>query len=304
MNSAAESALPAEPHATPGAKTAPRVLSISSGKGGVGKTFISVHLAAHAAAQGKRVLLIDADLGLANVDVMLGLQTSGSILDLLSGAKTLETLIVPCKQGFDVLPGGSGLYELTNLNVNEQQVILDTLREAGQNYDLILIDTAAGIGDNVLYFSSASETALVVLTPDPTSLTDAYALIKVMSQQRDVRRFMIIVNQADEIDALITFKRLLSVSDRYLDVYLDYIGYLPQSAEVRKSIQRQSPLTHDGSDLSRHIEKLFDGLLARPRDHSRSAGLQFFWEHSLASSLDDDDQPVAHEAGSQSAGVV
>jgi len=266
----------------------PRVISISSGKGGVGKTFVSVNLTAYAAAQGQKVLLIDADLGLANVDVMLGLHTSGSMRDLLTDSCSLEDLIVPCKQGFDVLPGGSGLYELTNLNVREQQTVLDTLRHAGRNYDLILIDTAAGIGDNVLYFASASETALVVLTPDPTSLTDAYALIKVMSQQRDVRRFMVIVNQTDEIDGHITFKRLLSVSDRYLNVYLDYIGHIPQHTDVRKAIQRQKPLIHNGSDLSRHLEKLFDALLARPRDDSRSGGLQFFWEHSLAASLDDD----------------
>ncbi|PIP01898.1 MAG: flagellar synthesis regulator FleN [Zetaproteobacteria bacterium CG12_big_fil_rev_8_21_14_0_65_54_13] len=274
----------------------PRVISISSGKGGVGKTFVSVNLAAHAAAQGQKVLLIDADLGLANVDVMLGLHTTGSIRDLLTDGCNLEDLIVPCPQGFDVLPGGSGLYELTNLNVREQQTILDTLREAGRNYDLILIDTAAGIGDNVLYFASASETALVVLTPDPTSLTDAYALIKVMSQQRDVRRFMVIVNQTDEIDGHITFKRLLSVSDRYLDVYLDYVGYVPQHMDVRKSIQRQKLLIHNGSDLSRHLEKLFDTLIARPRDNSRSAGLQFFWERSLAASLDDDDEVVDNVA--------
>ncbi|MDX8405928.1 MAG: MinD/ParA family protein [Mariprofundus sp.] len=267
----------------------PQVVSVSSGKGGVGKTFIAVNLAAHATALGKRVLLIDADLGLANVDVMLGLHTTASISDLLNGTRRLDELVVPCKLGFDVLPGGSGLYELTNLNVREQQTILDTLREAGRAYDLILIDTAAGIGDNVLYFASASESALVVLTPDPTSLTDAYAFIKVMSQQRDVRRFMVIVNQTDEIEGHITFKRLLSVSDRYLDVYLDYVGYVPQHTDVRKAIQRQQPLIHDGSDLSRHLEKLFESLLSRPRDHSRSAGLQFFWEHSLAASLDEDE---------------
>jgi len=276
-------------NATSNDSHSPRVISISSGKGGVGKTFLSVNLAAHAAAQGKRVLLIDADLGLANVDVMLGLQTSGSISELLTGSRQLEELVVPCKLGFDVLPGGSGLYELTNLNVREQQTILDTLREAGRAYDLILIDTAAGIGDNVLYFASASESALVILTPDPTSLTDAYAFIKVMSQQRDVRRFMVIVNQTDEMDGHITFKRLLSVSDRYLDVYLDYVGHIPQHMDVRKAIQRQHPLIHDGSDLSRHLEKLFESLLQRPRDHSRSAGLQFFWEHSLAASLDEDE---------------
>ena len=267
--------------------SSPRVISISSGKGGVGKTFMTVHLAAQAARNGQKVLVIDADLGLANVDVMLGINTSGTMRDLLADGAVLDDLIVHSPQGFDVLPGGSGIYELTNLNVSEQQIILDSLREAGRIYDLILIDTAAGIGDNVLYFASASETALVVLTPDPTSLTDAYALIKVLSQQRDVRRFMVLINQTDEIEGHITFKRLLSVTDRYLDVYLDYVGHVPQHPSVRQAIQQQRLLTDMDSAVGPHLNKLFDKLLSRPRDTSRSSGLQFFWEHSLASTLDD-----------------
>jgi len=268
-------------------QSSPRVISISSGKGGVGKTFTSVHLAAHAARCGQKVLLIDADLGLANVDVMLGLNaSSGTMRNLLTGDAALNELIMPCSYGFDVLPGGSGMYELTSLNVSEQQTILDSLREAGRNYDLILIDTAAGIGENVLYFASAAETALVVLTPDPTSLTDAYALIKVLSRQRDVRRFMILINQADEIDGHITFKRLLSVTDRYLDVYLDYIGHVPQHPAVRKAIQQQRLLDESDPNVFPHLAKLFDSLLQRPRNASRSGGLQFFWEHSLAAGLD------------------
>jgi len=267
----------------------PRVISISSGKGGVGKTFMSVHLAAHAAKSGQRVLLIDADLGLANVDVMLGIQSNATMRNLLTGTAPLRDLIVHCPQGFDVLPGGSGLYELTSLNVSEQQTILDSLREAGEHYDLILIDTAAGIGDNVLYFASAAESALVVLTPDPTSLTDAYALIKVLSQQRGVRRFMVLINQTDEIDGHITFKRLLSVTDRYLDVYLDYVGHVPQHPSARKAIQQQRLLNDNDPALKPHLDRLFDHILNRPRDASRSGGLQFFWEHTLSAGLDDED---------------
>jgi len=173
------------------------------------------------------------------------------------------------------------------------------LREAGRQYDLILIDTAAGIGDNVLYFVSASETALVVLTPDPTSLTDAYALIKVLSQQRDVRRFMVLINQTDEIEGHITFKRLLSVTDRYLDVYLDYVGHVPQHPSVRQAIQQQRLLTEMDSAIGPHLGKLFNTILDRPRDTSRSSGLQFFWEHSLSSNLDD--EPSESELQTQEA---
>ncbi len=267
-------------------RTSPRVISISSGKGGVGKTFFSVNLAARAASSGQKVLLIDADLGLANVDVMLGLSPKGTMQDLLNQNAELEDLIIDSGRGFDVLPGGNGLYELTSLNPEEQQIVLDSLRDAGQAYDLILIDTAAGIGDNVLYFASAAETSLVVLTPDPTSLTDAYALIKVLSKQRAVRRFMIVVNQTGEIDGHMTFKRLLSVTDRYLDVYLDYIGNIPDHPAVRHAIQQQRlPDASDDGNLIRQLDKVCNGVLARPRDDSRSGGLQFFWEHSLSESL-------------------
>jgi len=276
-------------------KKAPQVISISSGKGGVGKTFTSVHLAYHAARSGKKVLLIDADLGLANVDIMLGVNASGTMQNLLAGDTDLSELIIPCAQGFDVLPGGSGLYELTSLGTTEQQLILDRLREAGHQYDLILIDTAAGIGENVLYFASAAETSLVVLTPDPTSLTDAYALIKVLSQQRAVHRFMVVINQADEIDGHITFKRLLSVTDRYLDVYLDYLGFVPQHPAVRKAIQQQRLLHDSEPNVLPYMQKIFDRLLQRPRDDSRSGGLQFFWEHSLSAGLDLDDDSASDQ---------
>ena len=204
----------------------PRVIAVSSGKGGVGKTFVSIHLAQRAVEQGLKVLVLDADLGLANVDVMLGLSAKGSVKQVIDGDVPLSDMVITAKQGFDVLPGGSGLYELSNLTATQQQVMLDEMRESAKDYDLVLIDTGAGIGENVLYFISAAESALIVLTPDPTSLTDAYALIKVLSQQRDVRRFMIAINQADEFDGQLTFRRLLSVTDRYLDVHLDYVGHM------------------------------------------------------------------------------
>ena len=267
-------------------KEMPRVIAMSSGKGGVGKTFFSIHLAAFAASQGKRVLLVDADLGLANVDVMLGVSAQGSVLEMVRGEKSLQQLILPTREGFDVLPGGSGLYELTALDAGQQQVMMDEMRSVSSKYDLILIDVAAGIGDNVLYFVSAAESALVVLTPEPTSLTDAYALIKVLSRQRGVKRFMVVVNQAEAFDAQVTFRRLVSVADRYLDVHLDYVGHLPYAPEVRKTIQKQSLLKEQDSPQTRQaLDVVLESILSRPRDVHRSGGLQFFWEHSLNEGL-------------------
>jgi flagellar biosynthesis protein FlhG len=267
-------------------KEMPRVIAMCSGKGGVGKTFFSVHLAAFAASQGKRVLLMDADLGLANVDVMLGVSVNGSVLEMIRGEKTLQQLIMPTREGFDVLPGGSGLHELTTLDDGQQQVMMDEMRHVSDCYDLVLIDVAAGIGDNVLYFVSAAESALVVLTPEPTSLTDAYALIKVLSRQRGVKRFMVLVNQAEGFDAQVTFRRLVSVADRYLDVHLDYVGHLPYAKEVRQSIQKQSLLQNDDSPQTRQaLDAVLANILSRPRDIHRNGGLQFFWEHSLNEGL-------------------
>ncbi len=276
-------------------KELPRVIAVCSGKGGVGKTFFSVHLAEFAASKGQRVLLLDADLGLANVDVMLGLSPKGSVLEMVRGEKSLSELIVRAEAGFDVLPGGSGLYELTSLNSEQQQVMMDEMRNVAGDYDLILIDAAAGIGDNVLYYVSASESALVVLTPDPTSLTDAYALIKVLSRQRNMRRFMVAVNQAEGFDAQVAFKRLLSVADRYLDVQLDYVGNLPYSPDIRHTIQKQKLLHEQDAPIARQaLDAVLTGILTQPRYMDRNGGLQFFWEHSLNEGMNNNaDQAVS-----------
>ncbi len=265
----------------------PRVIAVTSGKGGVGKTMFSVHLAARAASQGQRVLLMDADLGLANVDVMLGISPTASIQQVVEAGTPLKEVLVRTGSGFDVLPGGSGLHSLTRLSPDQQRILLDELADLGPEYDLVLVDTAAGIGDNVLYFVSASEQALVVLTPDPTSLTDAYALIKVLSRQRDMHRFMVAVNQAGELDAQITFRRLLSVADRYLDVHLEYVGHAPASENVGHAIQSQRLMT-PGADMPGALERTLDAVLKQPRDEARG-GLRFFWQHALSDAMTADE---------------
>ena len=266
-------------------RRSPQVIAVSSGKGGVGKTFMSVHLAARAAQQGKRVLLIDADLGMANVDIMLGLTAKGSILQVIEGESELNDIIVKGGERLDVLPGGSGLHELSHLSAANQHILLDELDNLTQNYDLVLVDTGAGIGDNVMFYASSSETVLVVLTPDPTSLTDAYALIKVLSTQHNTTRFMVAVNQADEVAAQMVFRRLLAVSDRYLDVVLDYVGHMTECPSVRKAIQSQKLLYSCGSQKAiDSLNKLADTVLSRPRRIS-GGGLQFSWQSTLAEGL-------------------
>ncbi|MDX8390001.1 MAG: MinD/ParA family protein [Mariprofundaceae bacterium] len=268
-------------------KNSPRVIAISSGKGGVGKSFFSVHLAARAVEKGQRVLLLDADFGLANVDIMLGITSTGTIQQVVDGEMTMNEIIVRSSQGIDVIPGGSGFHELSAISPMQQRMLLDEMELLGADYDLVLIDTAAGIGDNVLYFVSSAESALVVLTPDPTSLTDAYALIKVLSQQRDVRRFSVIINQAADIDAQITFRRLLSVADRYLDVHLDFVGSLAYHPDVRKAIQAQQLLYAQASkSMVDALNNVLDTVLAQPRVEFRGGGMQLFWQRSLSQELE------------------
>lgn len=279
-------------------QTAPQVIAVASGKGGVGKTFFSLQLAARAAARGKRVLLMDADLGLANADVMLGLSATRSMDEVLQGICDLPDIVLPSGRGFDILPGGSGLHELTTLGATQQQLILDEMSLLGTAYDLVVIDTGAGIGDNVLYFASASEAVLIVLTPDPTSLTDAYALIKVLSRQRDTDRFMVVVNQADEVESQIVFRRLLSVADRYLDVYLDFMGNLDNSPAVRRGIQSQS-IFSGPNQLPKGLFTALDRIIDRPRDISRNSGLRFFWEHSLHAALHADEPQAVRRGGAR-----
>ena len=264
---------------------APKVLAVTGGKGGVGKTFISTHLAARAAQQGLRTLLLDADLGLANVDVMLGISPRGSIANVVQGQAELADIIVPISDHLHVLPGGSGISEISHLQSSEQILLLDELESLGDRYDLAIVDTAAGIGSNVLYFVSSAQMALVVITPDPTSLTDAYALIKVLSKQRDVRRFMVLVNQAEAVDAQMAFRRLSAVADRYLDVYLDYTGHIPPSDKVPGTIRMQK-LLRDDSPFTTHLGKMLDQVLARPVDERKNSGLQLFWHHSLRTGLE------------------
>ncbi len=259
----------------------PRVIAISSGKGGVGKTLISAHLAIRAVQRGQRVLLIDADTGLSDIDILLGLPQHIGLQDLLENGASFSDALTTTPYGFDLLPGSSGSHNITRLSNIQKQLLLDEIREAGANYDLILIDTATGIDDSVLYFVSAAESALIVVTPDPASLADAYSLIKVLSQTRQMHRFMIVINQAEAIEAQTIFRRLLSITDRYLDVCLDYVGHIKQSNSIRSLIRTQALLDLSSSGhTTRQLNHALDTVLSHPREKNHS-GLQFFWQHNL-----------------------
>ena len=219
-----------------------KVLAVTGGKGGVGKTNICANLAIAMGMLGRRVLLLDADLGLANVDVLLGLQPSHSLADVVRGDRSLADVIVTGPAGVQIVPGASGLTAMAGLSPVQHAGIVNAFSELTENLDVLLVDTAAGIADGVLRFCEAAHEVLVVVCDEPTSITDAYALIKVLSTERGVSRFRIVTNMTHQSgDGRQLFEKLLRVSERFLQVTLDHAGSIPYDDRVWRAVQLQSP---------------------------------------------------------------
>ncbi len=201
-----------------------RVIAVTSGKGGVGKTNITANLAYLLSRQGKKVLLLDADTGLANIDIILGITPKYNLSHVLSGEKTLA----------ESVGQGPGVIKLDGLD---------------ENFDYMLIDTAAGITENVLYFNMVAGEIIVVVTPEPTSLTDAYALIKILYRDYSVKRFMLVVNMVrDSNEAIAVARRLNSATNHFLDLPISYLGHILQDRNVSEAVRQQRLLTETHSD--------------------------------------------------------
>jgi flagellar biosynthesis protein FlhG len=257
-----------------------RTLAVTSGKGGVGKTNLVVNLALACARLGRKVLIIDADLGLANVDVVLGLAPEYTINDVLGGRKSLKEVLVEGPEGVLILPAASGVSELSNLTSDEKLMILQELEDFDLEVDLVLIDTAAGISDMVLYFNTAAQDRLVVATGEPTSLTDAYALIKVLYTQHQERSFKLVVNNVkNEAEAKGVYRKLAMAADHFLGgLSIDYMGFVPSDPAVSRAVVLQKPLllSHPNSAAAKGIVSLAKRLLATPADAS-AGSIKFFW---------------------------
>jgi flagellar biosynthesis protein FlhG len=219
-----------------------KVLTVTGGKGGIGKTNISANLAVAMSMLGRRVMLLDADLGLANIDVLLGLQPSHSLADVVSGARRLEEVIVTGPAGIRVIPGASGLSDMAKLTPAQHAGIVHAFSELTEDLDALIVDTAAGLSEGVLRFCEAGNEVLVVVCDEPTSITDAYALIKVLSTERGVSRFRIITNMTHQGgDGRHLFEKLLRVTERFLQVTLDHAGSIPYDDRVWRAVQLQTP---------------------------------------------------------------
>lgn len=241
----------------PGAFHPVRVVAVTGGKGGVGKTNVSVNLAVSLAEMGKRTLLMDADLGLANVDVLLGLSPKFTLADLVAGRCGLEDVLLEAPEGVLVVPASSGFRHMAELTPAEHVGLVNVFSELQRALDFMIVDTAAGITDSVLTFCQAAQDTVVVVCDEPASITDAYALIKVLARERGLDRVHVIANMVrDPNEGRKLYEKLARVCERFLgDVALHYLGAVPQDDWLRRAVQRQQPVVkaYPGSPSARAI---------------------------------------------------
>lgn len=219
-----------------------KVLTVTGGKGGVGKTNICCNLAVALSMLGRRVMLLDADLGLANVDVLFGLQPRFNLADVVRSDRSLDEVIITGPEGVMVVPGASGLSDMANLTPAHHAGMINAFNDLTAPVDIFIVDTAAGIFDGVLRFAEAAQEVIVTVCDEPTSITDAYALIKLLSTERGVSRFRIVTNMTRHGgDGSKLFAKLLRITDRFLRVSMDHAGSIPFDDRVWRSVQLQTP---------------------------------------------------------------
>ena len=259
-----------------------RVITVTSGKGGVGKTNFALNLAIQLARYGKRIVIVDADIGLANVEVLFGIIPRYSIADVLDGSRTMEQIITEGPMGIKFVSGGSGLSELISITDDDRLAMLDKLEYLEQIADIIIVDTGAGISKTVLSFIRAAEEVIFVVTPEPTSITDAYALIKtVKAEYTDaLPDFKVVVNRVDSSDeGNEIFTKLAKVSDKFLNVKLEMLGHIPMDMQLVKAVKKQQPVSicYPNSGVTKAIQVVALKLLQKhDEDGKNKSGIKGF----------------------------
>ena len=258
-----------------------QVIAVTGGKGGVGKTNVSVNLGVSLCRLGRRVTLLDADFGLANADVLLGLKPNKNLHDVLQGDADLNDIVIGGPQGLRIVPAASGVQEMATLGVEHHAGLISAFSKIAHQMDTLLIDTAAGISAEVMSFLAASQEVVLVVCNEPTSITDAYALIKVLSKDYGVNSVRIVANMVrSERDGAEVFAKLLKVSERFLDVALDKATALPFDDHLRRAVKRQRAVVelYPNSQISGAFRELAQEVDSWPIPITPSGHLEFFVE--------------------------
>lgn len=261
-----------------------KVIAVSGGKGGVGKTNVSLNTSIALAQQGKKVLVLDADLGLANVDVMLGLRVQRNLSHVLSGECELDDIIIEGPAGINIIPASSGSQSMVDLTPAEHAGLIRAFSDMHTKFDILVVDTAAGISDMVLSFCRAAQDVMLVVCDEPTSITDCYALMKLLSRDHGVFKFKVVANMvrsAKEGQQL--FGKLTKVTDRFLDVALELVGVVPFDENIRKSVRKQKAIVEafPSSPAAQAFTALAKRVCTWPVPNQASGHLEFFIEQLL-----------------------
>jgi flagellar biosynthesis protein FlhG len=260
-------------------KDMPRVLTVTSGKGGVGKTNISVNLALDLSRQGHRTCLFDADLGLANVNILLGIYPDHSLEDLISRRKGIEEILITNENGFDIIPGSSGIERMADLESEQVDYLIDAFSKL-ETYDFLIFDTSAGVSRNVVSFCLSSSEIILIVTPEPTSLTDGYALLKILALNGFKGTAMVLVNQCKDMkDARDVFLKFKQAVHKFLPVSIMPVGSVVKDPHVVEAVKRQKPFVSlfPEADASRCIKNASRYILKNRPTDMKEPGLQGFW---------------------------
>lgn len=264
-----------------------RIISVTSGKGGVGKTSIVSNLAYILSKMGKKVFVFDADIGLANIDVMLGLTPEFNLQHVFNSEKSIADIIIEGPGGMKILPASSGVQELAELSKEQKLHLISEFESVNETFDFFIIDTGAGISSNVMYFNMAAQEKIVIATPEPTSITDAYAIMKVMSKKYSESSFKLIVNEAkNENEATGLYENLSSVAERFLNISIEYLGYIVQDNHIPKAVKNQKPVTmlYPKAQASLCFVKLAKTILDSETAYVPGGNIGFFWNSLLRKS--------------------
>ncbi|WP_420426233.1 MinD/ParA family protein [Algiphilus sp.] len=265
-----------------------RVIAVASGKGGVGKTNVSVNLALALQLAEQQVMLLDADLGMGNVDVLLGLQPQFNLMHVVNGRCTLDEAILDGPLGLSIVPAASGKQRMADLAHAEHVGLVNAFSSLTRPLDTLIIDTAAGISDSVVTFSRAAQEVLVVATNEPASLTDAYALIKVLSRDYHVPRVFLVANMVKSApEGFDVYESLKRVAARFLEVKVDYLGYVPQDDYLRRAVQRQRGVVeaYPGAPASAAFRDLAAKVMRWPLPEGARGDTEFFVERLVGSGV-------------------